>query len=620
MSKLQSSDVPGDPWAARDSANLYRVQAWGEGYFGIDEDGSALAWPRQNGKGVNLREVADALEQEGLRLPVLLRFTDVLGDRVKRLCAGFDQACSESGYRGKYTAVYPVKVNQQRTVVEHLLRFGDQRIGLEAGSKPELMAVLGLTPPGRTIVCNGYKDSTFIRLALAGQQFGHRVFLVVEKPSEIADILAISKELGLRPCMGLRVRLSSVAAGHWQNTGGDKAKFGLTAGQVVDVVEQLRAADALDCLQMLHVHIGSQVADRAALARAMAETASVYRALRKLGSSLDCVDVGGGLAVDYEGRRATSFCSMNYALEDYAKIVVETLQKTCEAHDLPHPEIISESGRAMTAHHAVLLTEVIDHERVEGETSPSESTQIADPVATYEATLKEIQAVQAAFTQGEIDLPERAKTERAAYERLRQLEYALSEDDPTQRPSLIALRERLAEKYFCNFSVFQSVPDVWALDQIFPVMPIERLHERPDRRVRLCDLTCDSDGRMDRYVDEAGLDSSLPLHALKDGERYRLGIFLVGAYQENLGDMHNMFGDTDVVNVELDDSPRGWYFSEAELGDRADELLRYVHFEPDDLRAAYRAKLDAAQLEPEAYAQCLRLLDEGLSGYTYLLD
>lgn len=620
MSKLQSSNVPGDSWAARDSANLYRVQAWGEGYFGVDEDGAALAWPRQNGKGVNLREVADALEQDGLRLPVLLRFTDVLGDRVKRLCAGFDQACAESGYKGKYTAVYPVKVNQQRTVVEHLLRFGDQRIGLEAGSKPELMAVLGLTPPGRTIVCNGYKDRTFIRLALAGQQFGHRVFLVVEKPSEIADILAISKALGLRPCMGLRVRLSSVAAGHWQNTGGDKAKFGLTAAQVVDVVEQLRAADALDCLHMLHVHIGSQVADRSALARAMTETASVYRALRKLGASVDCVDVGGGLAVDYEGRRATSFCSMNYALEDYAKIVVQTLQKTCEAHDLPYPEIISESGRAMTAHHAVLLTEVIDHERVDGEPSIDANTKITDPVASYEATLKEIQTVQAAFTQGEIDLPERAQTERAAYERLRQLEFALSEDNPAERPSLIELRERLAEKYFCNFSVFQSVPDVWALDQIFPVMPIERLHERPDRRVRLCDLTCDSDGRMDRYVDEAGLDSSLPLHALRDGERYRLGIFLVGAYQENLGDMHNMFGDTDVVNVELDDSPRGWHFSEAELGDRADELLRYVHFEPDDLRAAYRAKLDAAQLEPEAYAQCLSLLDEGLSGYTYLLD
>ncbi len=609
-----------DSWTAGDSAGLYRVQAWGEGYFGVHDNGAALAWPRQNGQQVDLREVADALEENGLRLPVLVRFTDVLGDRVKRLCAAFDAACAQTDYRGKYTAVYPVKVNQQRTVVEHLLRFGNQRIGLEAGSKPELMAVLGLTPPGRTIVCNGYKDSTFIRLALAGQQFGHRVFLVVEKPSEITDILALSKELGLSPRIGLRVRLSSVAAGHWQNTGGDKAKFGLTAGQVVDVVEQLRAADALECLHMLHVHIGSQVADSAALARAMTETASVYRALRKLGAPVDCVDVGGGLAVDYEGRRATSFCSMNYGLEDYARIVVETLHNICETSDLPHPEIISESGRAMTAHHAVLLTEVIDAERMEDGFEDLADAGSTDPVADYEATLKHIQATQAAFIQGDIDLPERARIERIAYQRLQQLERALSEDNPEQRPSLTNLRERLADKYFCNFSVFQSVPDVWALDQIFPVMPIERLDERPDRRVRLCDLTCDSDGRMDRYVDDAGLDSSLPLHNLNTGERYRLGIFLVGAYQENLGDMHNMFGDTDAVNVELDDSERGWRFTEAELGDRADELLRYVHFEPEALRATYREKLDNAGLDAEAYAQCISLLDEGLSGYTYLLD
>lgn len=608
------------PWTAEDSRALYRVDAWGEGYFGVDENGAALASPRQNGAKIDLRELTSELEASGLRLPVLVRFTDILGDRVRRLCSGFDTACAAVGYTGGYTAVYPVKVNQQRTVVEHLLRFGDQRVGLEAGSKPELMAVLGLNPRGRTIVCNGYKDTTFIRLALAGQQMGHRVFLVVEKPSEVADILRLAKAAGVSPRIGLRVRLASVAAGHWQNTGGDKAKFGLTAGQVIDVVEQLRDANALDCLHMLHVHIGSQVADSAALARAMRETASVYRALRKLGAPVDCVDVGGGLAVDYEGRRATSFCSMNYGLADYARIVVQALLDICAAHDLPHPEIISESGRAMTAHHAVLLTEVIDHESPNDGLAAAGNEAIGEPVADHEGTLQHIQDTQAAFIRGDIDLAERARIERTAYLRLQQLEKMLSADDPEHRPSLVALRERLAEKYFCNFSVFQSVPDVWALDQIFPVMPIERLDERPGCRVRLCDLTCDSDGRMDRYVDDAGLDSSLPLHALKDGERYRLGIFLVGAYQENLGDMHNLFGDTDAVNVELDDSERGWRLTEAELGDRADELLRYVHFEPEALRAAYVAKLDVTGLDAAAREQCLALLDEGLSGYTYLLD
>lgn len=603
-------------WSVGMARKLYRVAAWSEGYFDVDDAGRAMARPRRGGPEIALPEVVEAVLGAGLRLPVLVRFTDILADRVHGLCRAFDDACARHGYEGGYTAVYPVKVNQQRTVVEHIVRAGGERVGLEAGSKPELMAVLALAPPGCTIVCNGYKDRAFVRLALAGQQLGHPVYLVVEKPSELDDIVALAGELGVRPRIGLRVRLAGVAAGHWQNTGGDKSKFGLTASQTVAAVERLRAAGYLDDLRMLHVHMGSQVADRAALARAMAETAELYRSLRQLGAPVDRVDVGGGLAVDYEGRGDVSYCSMNYGVPDYADLVVGALSEVCRAHDLPHPHLISESGRALTAHHAVLLIEVIDSESL----NDGAAAEVPDepPLAAVRAVQARLDEVQAAFVRGDLDLAGRAEVERGCYAALRALAPRLDPDDAEQRSALDALREKLADKYFCNFSVFQSVPDVWALDQIFPILPLARLDERPERRVRLCDLTCDSDGRIDRYVDADGLDTTLPLHALRPGESYCLGIFMVGAYQENLGDMHNLFGDTDAVNVETGDG--GWRLTEAERGDGADELLRYVHFEPDVLRAAYRDKLAAAALDAGTRADCLGLLEEGLSGYTYLLD
>lgn len=611
-------------WSPAASSELYRIDAWGEGYFGINDAGHVYARPHTDAAAIDVVELADAIERDGLRLPVLVRFTDILDDRVRRLCAAFDEARAKAAYDGGYTAVYPVKVNQQRTVVEHILRFGGDRVGLEAGSKPELMAVLGLAPPGCTVVCNGYKDHAFVRLALAGAQLGHRVFLVVEKPSELDDILALAGEMEVTPRIGLRVRLASVASGHWQNTGGDKAKFGLTANQVLAAVERLRAAGMLDAVRMLHVHVGSQVAQAEALGRAMEETASLYRAMRALGAPLDCVDVGGGLAVDYEGRRAASFCSMNYGLAEYAGLVVGALSRVCAEHGLPQPEIISESGRALTAHHALLLTEVIDSEAVDGQPDEAAAVTGNDPAAAYARASRRLESAYAEFIGGELDLAGRAAAERTAFATYHALEKILEESESDDQVTLTALREKLADKYFCNFSVFQSVPDVWALDQIFPVMPIARLDEQPDRRVRLCDLTCDSDGRMDRYVDAAGLDTTLPLHSLQPGRRYRLAIFMVGAYQENLGDMHNLFGDTDAVNVELNGGSasggRLWRLTQAERGDAADELLRYVHFEPDALRAAYRQKLETAGLDEQARARCLALLEEGLAGYTYLLD
>lgn len=603
-------------WSIDDARALYRTATWGEGYFDINDRGAVSVSPVADGPAIDLDALTDDLQRAGLRLPVLVRFTDILGDRINRLCHAFESARTRYDYAGRYTVVYPVKVNQQRAVVEQLVAAGGERAGLEAGSKPELMAVLALAAPGSTIVCNGYKDRAFLRLALIGQQLGHRVFIVVEKPSELAPIAELAGELGLRPLLGLRVRLASVAAGHWQNTGGEKSKFGLTADQVVAAMAQLESLGLADCVRMLHVHVGSQVADHAALSRAMDETAHLYRGLRALGAPVECVDVGGGLAVDYEGRGARSFCSMNYGVPDYADAVVGALARVAGAFDLPMPDIISESGRALTAHHAVLLTQVIDSETPQ----PVAAAEL-DESLSASAQLDRVQAqladVQARFLAGDIGLAERAAAEReaaAVHRALAGLD-ATSTDD---RAAVAAAQEKLAAKYFVNFSVFQSVPDVWALDQVFPVMPLTRLDEAPTQRARLCDLTCDSDGRLDRYVDENGVDTTLPLHGLEPGKTYRLGIFMVGAYQENLGDMHNLFGDTDVVNVEV--AGDGWRLAQAEQGDRADELLRYVHFEPEALRAAYRRKLAASELSARARSEAETLLEAGLAGYTYLLE
>ncbi|MES1927039.1 biosynthetic arginine decarboxylase [Salinisphaera sp. T31B1] len=607
-------------WSIDDARALYRIAAWGEGYFDINARGAVSVTPVPGGPAIALDELTEQIKRAGLRLPVLVRFTDILGDRIDRLTRAFEDARRRHDYDGRYTVVYPVKVNQQRAVVEQLVSAGGERAGLEAGSKPELMAVLALAAPGSTIVCNGYKDRAFLRLALIGQQLGHRVFIVVEKPSELAPIAELADELGLRPDLGLRVRLASVAAGHWQNTGGEKSKFGLTADQVVSAMAELERLGYADCVRMLHVHVGSQVADHAALSRAMDETAHLYRSLRVLGAPVACVDVGGGLAVDYEGRGARSFCSMNYGVPDYADAVVAALARVARGFDLPMPDIISESGRALTAHHAVLLAQVID-----SETPQPVAPATLDDTLSASAQLDRVQAsladVQARFLAGDVGLVERAQAEReaAAVHRALAAVVASSADD---REAVAAAADKLAAKYFVNFSVFQSVPDVWALDQVFPVMPLTRLDEAPTQRARLCDLTCDSDGRLDRYVDEDGVDTSLPLHPLRPGEPYRLGIFMVGAYQENLGDMHNLFGDTDVVNVEVERSGdgQGWRLAGAEQGDRADELLRYVHFEPEALRAAYRRKLAAAGLSTRARQDAEALLEAGLAGYTYLLE
>jgi arginine decarboxylase len=619
-------------WTAAQARDLYNVQYWGEGYFDVGANGHLLVKPTRNGTAIDLYELTRSLPQQGLALPVLLRFTGILQDRVDALTGAFGDVIRELGYGGRYTAVYPIKVNQQKDVVDAIVRHGGERVGLEAGSKPELAAVLGLARTGAVVVCNGYKDRAYLRRALIGQKLGHRVYIVVEKTSELPMLLAEAEDLGVDPTIGLRVRLGNSASTQ-QNTGGEKAKFGLAAGQVLEALDTLKAAGKLGCLRMVHFHLGSQVANVADIQRGMREAARYYAELRALGAPLDLVDVGGGLGVDYDGTRSRSFCSINYSLREYALSIVRTVQDVCRETGQPEPDLVSESGRALTAHHAVLVTSVVDHERPP--TTTPEAPAAGDPpiLQDLHATLAAIgerpaleclhdaqhflHDAQAAYTAGTLNVVQRAKVEQFYYAVCRAVAPRLDASVRAHREALDELREKLAEKYFCNFSVFQSVPDVWGIDQVFPIVPIHRLDEKPALRATLCDLTCDSDGRIDQYVDKGGVETTLPLHALKPGEPYLLGIFMVGAYQEILGDMHNLFGDTNAVNVVLD-GKGGWKLEGAEKGDRTDELLRYVHLEPEELSAAYKKKFDAAKLPAAERAKLLAELEAGLTGYTYL--
>ncbi len=622
-------------WTLDQARALYNIGNWNGGYFHINDRGRVcLRVPeRPEHPGVDLYELAQSLRESGQSsLPVLIRFQDILTDRVHRLRQAFDNARAETGFTGNYTAVYPIKVNQQRSVVEQILEAGGDRVGLEAGSKPELMAVLALSRPGGVIVCNGYKDREYLRLALIGRLLGHRVYIVIEKPSELDGVMEAARDLGVRPMLGMRVRLASIGKGKWQNTGGEKAKFGLSASQSLKLLERLRDADMLDCMQLLHFHMGSQIANIRDIQAGMGEAGRFYAELRRLGADIQVVDAGGGLGVDYEGSRSRNDCSMNYSLQEYANNIVRGIMNTCREYDLPHPQIFTESGRALTAHHAVLVTNVIDTERApeQGDLSPPaedeplilqdmwqlyENAEGIAPTEVYHDMAHWLSEAQAMYTHGVLDLAQRARAETLYFATCRRL----VSDASLRLPADIRheIHEKLADKYFCNFSVFQSIPDVWAIDQIFPIMPLHRLDEPPVRRAVLQDLTCDSDGHVDRYVEAGGTDTTLPLHSLREGEPYLLGIFLVGAYQEILGDLHNLFGDTDSINVALE-ADGGYRLEHPERGDTVDELLRYVHFDPESLAVAYREKVAAAGLDQDRGRRILAELEHGLSGYTYL--
>ena len=623
-------------WNVEAARSQYAIGHWGEGYFDVDADGRLLVRPRgADGPAVALPDIVEAARANGSKLPLLVRFADILRHRLARLQAAFAGAMRDRDYGGGYSAVYPVKVNQQKGVAGELATAGGSGFGLEAGSKPELMAVLALAQPNSIVICNGYKDREYLRLALIGRKLGLRVFIVIEKPSELAPAIEEARALEVEPLFGVRMRLTSLGAGKWQNTGGEKSKFGLTPRQLLTLIDQLRTANLTQSLQLLHVFMGSQISNVRDIAAGMREATRYFVELCKLGIPVRFVDVGGGLGIDYEGTRSRSACSVNYGLDQYAATIVEPLAEACAEHGFSHPHVISETGRAMVAHHAVLVVNVSDIERApEGRIPPADADEPAvlrrlreihgeleqrSVVELYHEAQHHWSEGHALFALGTLGLRQRARLDDLYYAIVTALRPRLSAAERAHRQALDELNEKLVDKYFVNFSIFESIPDSWAIDQIFPIVPISGLDLPPDRRGVIADLTCDSDGRIDAYVDAEGIDVSLPLHAPVAGEPYRLGIFLVGAYQEALGDIHNLFGDTDAVNVRLKEGG-GYAFSHVRRGDTTDVMLDYVGYDLSALRSAYRDKIGAAGLSAALAERVAAALESGLTGYTYLAE
>jgi arginine decarboxylase len=624
-------------WTIDDARELYNIAQWGEGYFDVNADGELVARPDPDRPQftVRLPELVAEMEARGLTLPLLVRFNDILHDRIDKLCEAFTAAKERYDFQGNYRAVYPIKVNQQRHVVEQLLKYGGgDRFGLEAGSKPELMAVLAIARPGSVIVCNGYKDREYIRTALIGEQLGHDVFIVIEKQSELQLVLDEARKMDVAPRLGVRVRLASVGKGLWQNSGGEKSKFGLSATQILAMINTLRAADQLDALQLIHYHLGSQLANIRDIQRALRESARYFAELCQLGVPIEWVDVGGGLGVDYEGTNSRSNCSTNYSMQEYANKVIAAISDICNEHDLPHPNIISESGRALTAHHAVLMVNVIEIEEAPGAAQPAppgdDDPQILQDLwrsyagisrrtalEIYHDAVYNLGEAKNMFTLGQLPLEQWARVEELYFAVCFRVREVLQNNPGVHNEILDELNEKLADKVFCNFSLFQSLPDAWAIEQIFPVLPLNHLEKRPERRGILQDITCDSDGKVDKYVDGEGIEPTLPLPRYDSTSPPLIGMFMVGAYQEILGDMHNLFGDTHSVHVQLTEDG-GYEFINPLDGDTVSDMLRYVDFDPKEILVNYRNKFAESTLPKELQKQYLEELTLGLNGYSYL--
>ncbi|BBT14680.1 arginine decarboxylase [Metapseudomonas otitidis] len=635
MSARRTRKDDGSRWTVADSRSVYGIRHWGAGFFAINEAGRVDVRPSgPSSEPVDLHDLVGNLREAGLSLPLLVRFPGILQSRVRQLTGAFDANIARLEYQNRYTALYPIKVNQQEAVVENIIATQNVSIGLEAGSKPELMAVLALAPKGGTIVCNGYKDREFIRLALMGQKLGHNVFIVIEKESEVEFVIEAAAELKVAPQVGLRVRLSSLASSKWADTGGEKSKFGLSAAQLLSVVERFRKAGLDQGVRLLHFHMGSQIANLADYQHGFKEAIRYYAELRSLGLPVDHIDVGGGLGVDYDGTHSRNASSINYDMDDYAGVVVGMLKEFCDAQGLPHPHIFSESGRAMTAHHAVLVMQVTDVERHndavpvvdDREEQPEIVRWLLDLLGptdtemvteTYWRATHYIGDAAAQYAEGKLTLAQKALAEQTYFAICRRLHNQLKARQRSHRQVLDELNDKLAEKYICNFSVFQSLPDTWAIGQVLPIIPLQRLDEEPLRRAVLQDLTCDSDGKIKQYVDEQSIETSMPVHDVREGEDYLLGVFLVGAYQEILGDMHNLFGDTDSVNVyQREDG--SVYHAGIETHDTIEDMLRYVHLSPEELMALYRDKVASAKLSPRERTHYVDALRLGLTRSSYL--
>ncbi|MGZ8398819.1 MAG: biosynthetic arginine decarboxylase [Gemmatimonadales bacterium] len=623
-------------WTTKDAEKLYNMAGWGLGYFRASAEGHVTVHPDANKKrGLDLYRLAMDLNAQGVGLPLLLRFSDILQSRIQALATEFGNAIKEFGYEGSYTTVYPVKVNQQRHVIQEIVEFGaPYGVGLEVGSKPELQAVLGLSEASNhLIVCNGYKDEEFMRLALMGQKLGHKVMIVLEQLTELEVLLKVADEMGVSPTAGVRIKLATEGSGRWAKSGGERSKFGLGAVELMKLLDRLERLERKDILTLVHFHLGSQITDIRHVKAALEEIGRYYVELRNMGFDLTHVDVGGGLGVDYEGSRSTRPASVNYSMREYASDIVYTLGSVCRNEGLSMPHIISESGRALTAHHALLLINVID---VESQVEPMppklreephpllvEMTENLDGLTQdrIEEVFHDVvfakERAQEYFASGVFSLRDKADADQLYLVTLNALAQAIKEDKSAFPEIVNHIEAQLVDRYFCNFSVFQSLPDHWAIDQLFPIMPIHRLNEAPSRRGTLQDVTCDSDGVIDRFTGGRKGKPSLELHPLIGEEPYILGIFLTGAYQEILGDLHNLFGDTNAVHVRL--TEQGYEITDLVHGDTVTEVLNYVQFHASDLLAAFRRKVsNAKDLSRQDANSFIADYVAGLEGYTYL--
>jgi arginine decarboxylase len=631
-----------DSWTIADSERLYQIPGWGQGMFRVNKAGHLQVNPTADPKGpaIDLKRLVDDMRKRGIDLPLLVRFTDVIRTRVDAMVGAFSKAIKDWEYQGRYRPVFPIKVNPQSHVMHDVMEHGrPHHVGMEAGSKPELMAVLAtMDDLEALIICNGYKDRQYIRMALLARQLGHECVIVLEKPGELELVLEVAEELEIEPIIGMRARLSAEGRGHWSSSTGDTAKFGLDVNEVLDVVERLRSIDKLSCLQLLHFHIGSQIPEVRTFRGAVREAVRVYSELRRLGAGMRFIDVGGGLGVDYDGSASTDSSSVNYNVREYANAIIGSIYDVCAETGCAHPDIVTEAGRAMVAHHAVLLLDVLGNTAKDAEPPPrppkgeqvirqvEAAWEIYDDVRadSWPENLHDIQALRreatTRFNLGLLNLEQRAYIERLYWATCAKILEVAPENSASD--DLQKLQRDFVDLYFCNFSVFQSTPDVWAIEQLFPIVPIHRLNEEPKRRTVLADLTCDSDGKIDRFIGERQPKPFLPLHHMKRRERYTIGVFLVGAYQEILGDLHNLFGDTHAIHVQVADNANGYTVLHLDEGDIIEEVLGYVHHNAKTLVKRLREKVeeatDAGRMAMEDGAALVKTFQRGLDDYTYL--
>ncbi len=626
-------------WRIEDSEELYNIKGWGVNYFGINDKGHAYVSPRKDGVRIDLKEVVDELNSRDITAPVLLRFPDILDNRIEKTSDCFNRAAEEYDYKGEHFIIYPIKVNQMRPVVEEIISHGKKyNLGLEAGSKPELHAVLATNMDSDSlIICNGHKDQNFIELALLGQKMGKRVFLVVEKLPELITIARTAEKLGVRPNLGIRIKLAASGTGKWQESGGDASKFGLNSSELLQALQMLDEMGMHDCLKLIHFHIGSQITKIRRISTALREAAQFYVQLHAMGFNIEFVDCGGGLGVDYDGTRSSnSESSVNYSIQEYVNDCVYTFVDAANKNNIPHPNLITEGGRSLTAHHSVLIVDVLESvsmPHMNEDFHPSEQdhqlvhdlTEIWDKLSPrsmledwHDAQDIRDEALDL-FRHGIIDLKTRAQIESLYWSITREIS-ELAHHQKHVPDELRTLDKMMADKYFCNFSLFQSLPDSWGIDQLFPIMPIERLNEKPTVSATLQDITCDSDGKISAYVNYNQQTSYIPLHTFHEGEHYYIGVFLVGAYQEILGNMHNLFGDTNAVHVTVDEN--GYSIDKTIDGETVADVLEYVQYDPKRLVRRLEAWVSKAvkegKITNEEGKEFISNYRSGLYGYTYL--